>query len=73
MCFGGLLLWPRLWSGQLAVFTAYIGWLSFLPRMVGRVLARQTDAAMRALVGLWRGLRPRLLQRDAVLPRIWAT
>lgn len=41
--------------------------------LVGRVLARQTDAAMRALLALWQVLRPRLLQRQAVLPRIWAT
>ena len=26
--------------GTLALFTAYLGWLSFLPRMVGRVLVR---------------------------------
>ncbi len=32
--------------GQLAVFTAYIGWLSFLPRMVGRVLARRKQAGV---------------------------
>ncbi len=30
--------------GDLAVFTAYLGWLSFLPRMVGRVLARRKQA-----------------------------
>ena len=41
--------------GTLALFTAYLGWLSFLPRMVGRVLARRKQAAvafdrMRALV-----------------------
>lgn len=41
--------------------------------LVGRVLAGQTDAAMRALLVLWRALRPRLMQREAVLPRIWAT
>ncbi|MDP3293371.1 MAG: urease accessory protein UreD [Nevskia sp.] len=41
--------------------------------LIGRVLARQTDAAMRSLVHLWQTLRPRLMQRDAVLPRIWAT
>jgi len=41
--------------GTLALFTAYLGWLSFLPRMVGRVLARCKQAGvafdrMRALV-----------------------
>ena len=32
--------------GALAVFTAYLGWLSFLPRMVGRVLARRKQAGV---------------------------
>ncbi len=32
--------------GKLAVFTAYLGWLSFLPRMVGRVLARRKQAGV---------------------------
>ncbi len=32
--------------GQLAVFTAYLGWLSFLPRMTGRVLARRKQAGV---------------------------
>lgn len=41
--------------------------------LVGRVLAAQADAAMRAFLQLWRLLRPRLIGRDAVLPRIWAT
>lgn len=41
--------------------------------LVGRVLAAQADAAMRAFLLLWKLLRPRLLGRDAVLPRIWAT
>lgn len=41
--------------------------------IVGRVLAMQADAAMRAWLAIWRVLRPRLMQRDAVLPRIWAT
>ncbi len=30
--------------GELAVFTAYLGWLSFLPRMTGRLLARRKQA-----------------------------
>ncbi len=30
--------------GELAVFTAYLGYLSFLPRMVGRLLARRKQA-----------------------------
>lgn len=32
--------------GTLAVFTAYLGWLSFLPRMVGRVLARRKQGGV---------------------------
>jgi len=32
--------------GQLALFVAYLGWLSFLPRMVGRVLARKKQASV---------------------------
>ena len=32
--------------GQLALFVAYLGWLSFLPRMIGRLLARRKQAAV---------------------------
>ena len=32
--------------GQLAIFSAYLGWLSFLPRMVGRMLARRKQVAV---------------------------
>ena len=32
--------------GELALFTAYLGWLTFLPRMVGRVLARRKQAGV---------------------------
>ena len=32
--------------GTLALFVAYLGWLSFLPRMVGRMLARRKQAAV---------------------------
>lgn len=31
---------------QLALFAAYLGWLSFLPRMLGRLLARRKHAAV---------------------------
>ncbi len=31
---------------ELALFAAYLGWLSFLPRMVGRVLARRKQAVV---------------------------
>lgn len=30
--------------GTLALFAAYLGWLSFLPRMIGRLLARRKQA-----------------------------
>ncbi len=32
--------------GELALFVAYLGWLSFLPRMVGRALARHKQAGV---------------------------
>lgn len=32
--------------GTLALFVAYLGWLSFLPRMVGRMLARRKQATI---------------------------
>jgi ATP-binding cassette, subfamily B, bacterial len=32
--------------GDLALFAAYLGWLSFLPRMIGRVLARRKQAGV---------------------------
>jgi ATP-binding cassette subfamily B protein len=32
--------------GTLALFVAYLGWLSFLPRMVGRMLARRKQASV---------------------------
>ena len=32
--------------GELAIFAAYLGWLSFLPRMIGRLLARRKHAAV---------------------------
>lgn len=55
--------------GTLALFAAYIGWLSFLPRMVGRVLARRKQAGvafdrMRRLVAeqdVRNTVRPRIL------------
>lgn len=36
----------RLTVGGLAVFTSYLGYLSFLPRMTGRVLARRKQAGV---------------------------
>ncbi len=32
--------------GELAIFSAYLGWLSFLPRMVGRMLARRKQVGV---------------------------
>ena len=32
--------------GTLALFVAYLGWLSFLPRMIGRMLARRKQATV---------------------------
>ena len=32
--------------GDLAVFVAYLGWLGFFPRMVGRMIARRKQAAV---------------------------
>lgn len=59
--------------GTLALFAAYLGWLSFLPRMVGRVLARRKQAAiaferMRVLVAdedAQNTVRPRSLPLEA--------
>jgi ATP-binding cassette subfamily B protein len=42
----GALATGRFGVGELALFTAYLGWLHFLPRMVGRVLARRKQAAI---------------------------
>lgn len=69
--------------GSLAVFTAYLGWLSFLPRMVGRVMARRKQAGvaferMRGLVAD-RDVRNTVLDRELPIgrresrPRIAAT
>jgi len=43
--------------GDVALFTAYLGWLGFLPRMVGRVLARakQANVAFERMRGLVAG------------------
>ncbi len=56
----------------LALFTAYLGWLSFLPRMVGRVLARRKQAgvafarmgALVAAADATNTVRPRTLPID---------
>jgi urease accessory protein len=41
--------------------------------LVARCVDQHGDAVLRRFVALWQALRPRLLQRAAVLPRIWAT
>jgi urease accessory protein len=41
--------------------------------LVCRCLGAQAEAVKRAFVAVWRTLRPALLGREAVLPRIWAT
>jgi urease accessory protein len=41
--------------------------------LVCRAVAQRTDRLKLAFVSLWRALRPALLGREAVLPRIWAT
>jgi ATP-binding cassette subfamily B protein len=42
----GALASGRFDVGDLALFVAYLGWLSFLPRMVGRVLTRHKQAGV---------------------------
>ena len=67
--------------GTLALFTAYLGWLSFLPRMVGRVLARRKQAGvafdrMRKLVAEQEAantVRPRSLPIDPADHRVRPT
>ncbi len=59
--------------GTMALFVSYLGWLSFMPRMVGRVLARRKQAAvafdrMRQLVAdqdVTNIVRPRRLPLEA--------
>jgi urease accessory protein len=41
--------------------------------LVCRAVALRTDRLKQAFVSLWRALRPALLGREAVIPRIWAT
>jgi len=53
--------------GTLALFAAYLGWLSFLPRMAGRVLARRKQAAI--AFERMRGLVADTDVRNTVRPR----
>ena len=41
--------------------------------LVCRGLGRRADRLKQVFVELWKGLRPSLLGRNAVLPRVWAT
>jgi len=41
--------------------------------LVCRATARRTDRLKQAFVNWWRALRPVLLAREAVIPRIWST
>jgi ATP-binding cassette subfamily B protein len=63
----GALASGRFDVGELALFAAYLGWLSFLPRMVGRVLARRKQAgvAFERMSALVADTDP----RNTVLPR----
>lgn len=48
--------------------------VSQLPEIfVGRYLGHSAEAARQWFVELWKILRPALIARDAVVPRIWAT
>ncbi len=56
--------------GRLALFVAYLGWLTFLPRMVGRLLARrkQTSVAYDRMSALVAGRDPENTVRPRTLP-----
>ncbi len=56
--------------GRLALFVAYLGWLTFLPRMVGRLLARrkQTSVAYDRMSALVAGRDPENTVRPRMLP-----
>ncbi|NNE12581.1 MAG: ABC transporter ATP-binding protein, partial [Ilumatobacter sp.] len=54
--------------GALALFVAYLGWLNFLPRMLGRVLARHKQAGV--AVDRMRELVASREARNTVLPRV---
>jgi urease accessory protein len=41
--------------------------------LVCRCLSAQAETVKRAFIAVWRSIRPQLLGREAVLPRIWAT
>lgn len=41
--------------------------------LIIRALGHQTEAIQKQLIPIWQALRPTLLSRQAILPRIWAT
>lgn len=55
---------------EMAVFVSYLGWLSFVPRVVGRVMARRKQAAVAVarMSGLVADLDPSNLTLDQDLP-----
>lgn len=63
----GALASGRFGVGELALFTAYLGWLNFLPKMVGRVLARRKQAGL--AFDRMRGLVAAQDARNTVLPK----
>lgn len=56
--------------GELTLFVSYLGWLNFLPRMVGRVLAsvRQSSVAIGRMQGLVAEREPTNLVAPRALP-----
>jgi len=41
--------------------------------LIVRALAEQSEALQQQLIPIWQALRPALIKRPAILPRIWAT
>jgi ATP-binding cassette subfamily B protein len=66
----GALASGRFAVGELATFTAYLGWLSFLPRMIGRMIARrkQVAVALERMSRLVADADPENTVRDRDLP-----
>ena len=77
---GTLLAWPAdatdLEAARAALPGAAGDWCAFSlidGLLVGRYLGSQAEQARLSFVPVWRALRPRMLGREAVTPRIWAT
>ena len=48
--------------------------ISHLPGLlIARYLGDSSEAAMQAFIRLWEVVRPALIERDAIVPRIWST